>query len=513
MPLLKTMSSRTTDSFNKRYLYKLTTNFAGLLIGLVSQTIIPRSLGPRAYGDFNYLTGFFSQLISFLELNTSTGYFTSLSKNPQNSRLVRFYMLFGILVSLAVFFIVGASHLSSLYVYIWPGEHIGYIYLAAVFGLLTWITQILSQMADAYGLTVAAETAKIGQRVLGLSLLLLLFIYGKLNLTGFFLYHYALLIFILAAFVFIMQRGGFPLFKNTGLTAHHIKLYARESYAYSHPLFVTGLISMVTNIFDIWLLQVFSGSTEQGFFGLSAQIGALCFLFTGAMTPLLMREFSIVHAGGDTARMTEIFEKYVPMMFSIAAFFSCFISVNAAKVIHIFGGEQYGAALWAVTVMAFYPIHQTYGQLVASAYFAMGKTALYRNIGIFISAAGVPVSFFLIASPKYFGAGAGAAGLAVKMAVVNVISVNALLFYISKPIGISFVRYLRHQALCIGFMSVTAYVTAFIIDPLTKDHMITGFLISGIIYTLAVSVFVFFIPSVAGLKKGDIQNILKMLRP
>ncbi|MEO5360771.1 MAG: oligosaccharide flippase family protein [Nitrospirota bacterium] len=507
------MKTRTTDSFNKRYLYKLTTNFAGLLIGLISQTIIPRSLGPRAYGDFNYLTGFFSQLISFLELNTSTGYFTMLSKNPQDSHLVRFYMLFGILVCLAVFFFVGTLHISSLYVYIWPAEHIGYIYMAAVFGLLTWITQILSQMADAYGLTVAAEMAKIGQRVLGLSLLLLLLISGKLNLSSFFLYHYAVLIFILAALVFIMQRGGFALFKNTGLTTHHIKRYARETYAYSHPLFITGLIAMLTNIFDLWLLQVFSGSTEQGYFGLSAQIGALCFLFTGAMTPLLMREFSIVHAENDTARMTGIFEKYVPLMFSIAAFFSCFVSVNAAKVIQIFGGEQYGAALWAVTVMAFYPIHQTYGQLVASAYFAMGKTVLYRNIGIIVSAAGVPVSFFLIASPKHFGFGAGAAGLAVKMAAINIISVNALLFYISKPIGISFVHYLRHQAICIGFMTVAAYVTAIIIDPLTKDHMIMGFLTSGIIYTLAVSAFVFFIPSLAGLKKGDIQYILKLLRP
>ncbi|WP_236861512.1 lipopolysaccharide biosynthesis protein [Candidatus Magnetominusculus xianensis] len=510
---MKKMSSRTTDSFNKRYLYKLTTNFAGLLIGLISQTIIPRSLGPRAYGDFNYLTGFFSQLISFLELNTSTGYFTMLSKNPQDSRLVRFYMLFGILVCLAVFFFTSSSHIMSLHMYIWPGEQIGFIYLAAGFGLFTWITQILSQMADAYGLTVTAEKAKMLQRLLGLCLLVWLFVSGKLDLTVFFLYNYALFIFLLAAFIFIMQRGGFSLFKRTELTAHHVRLYARESYTYGHPLFVSGLIGMVANIFDMWLLQVMSGSVEQGFFGLSTQIGALCFLFTGAMTPLLMREFSIVHAENDIGRMNRLFEKYIPPMFSIAAFFSCFVSINAGKVIHIFGSKQYDAALWAVTVMAFYPIHQTYGQLVASAYFAMGKTTLYRNIGIFVSAVGVPMSFFLIASPEYLGASAGAAGLAIKMVVINIISVNALLFYISKPIGISFVHYLRHQALCIGFMTVTAYVTAIIIDPLTKDHMITGFLISGIIYTIAVSAFAFFIPSVAGLKKGDIQNILKTFRP
>ncbi|MBF0568219.1 MAG: lipopolysaccharide biosynthesis protein [Nitrospirae bacterium] len=501
------------DSFNKRYFYKLTTNFVGLLIGLVSQTIIPRSLGPGAYGDFNYLTNFFSQMISFLELNTSTGYFTMLSKNPKDSQLVRFYMLFGVVVCLAVFFVVGTAHITSLHKYIWPGEQIGYIYLAAVFGLFTWTSQIFSQMADAYGLTVAGEKAKMFQRLLGLPILVLLFIAGRLNLFSFFLYNYVLFIFLMVALIFIMKGGGFSLFKRTGLTAGRARHYARQSYAYSHPLFVSGLIGMVANLFDMWLLQVFGGSAQQGFFGLSSQIGALCFLFTGAMTPLLMREFSIVHAEADTERMKWLFEKYIPMMFSIAAFFSCFISVNAAKVIHIFGGQQYSAALWAVSVMAFYPIHQTYGQLVGSVYYAMGKTALYRNIGILVSAAGVPVSFFLMASPAYLGFGAGALGLAVKMVAINIISVNALLFYIAKPIGISFVRYLRHQVLCIGFMVVTALASALIVNQMAGDSLVIGFLISGVIYTLATCVFVMYMPSVAGLKREDIQKVLKTLRP
>lgn len=273
------------DSFNKRYIYKLTANLAGLVIGLISQAIIPRSLGPRAYGDFNYLTGFFSQLISFLELNTSTGYFTMLSKNPRDSKLVRFYLLFGIVVCLAVLFFVGASHITRLHLYIWPGEQLSIIYLAAAFGLFTWITQILSQMVDAYGLTVAAEKAKMLQRIFGLSILLVLFISGKLDLQRFFLYNYALLIFVIAAFIFIMRRGGYSLFKKTRLTLNDIRRYAGESYAFGHPLFISGLVGMLASIFDMWLLQVMSGSAEQGFFGLSTQIGAICFLFTGAMPP------------------------------------------------------------------------------------------------------------------------------------------------------------------------------------------------------------------------------------
>ena len=42
------------DSLKKRYLYKLGTKFIGFPIGLITAAIIPRGLGLRAYGDYNF---------------------------------------------------------------------------------------------------------------------------------------------------------------------------------------------------------------------------------------------------------------------------------------------------------------------------------------------------------------------------------------------------------------------------------------------------------------------------
>ena len=98
------------------------------------------------------------------------------------------------------------------------------------------------------------------------------------------------------------------------------------------------------------------------------QIGSLCFLFTGAMTPLFTRELSIAFSNGDLPRMAELFRRYIPMLYSIAAFFSCFIAVQADKVVYIFGGNKFEGAATAVTIMAFYPLHQTYGQLSGSVF-------------------------------------------------------------------------------------------------------------------------------------------------
>jgi len=55
--------------------------------------------------------------------------------------------------------------------------------------------------------------------------------------------------------------------------------------------YVYALVGLFMGILDRWLLQVFSGSAEQRFYRVSYQSGAVRFLFTSAMTPLIRREF------------------------------------------------------------------------------------------------------------------------------------------------------------------------------------------------------------------------------
>ena len=82
------------DSLGKRYFYKLLTNLVSLPVYFVTQAIIPRGLGPQAYGDFNFLTNFFSQVMGFLDMGTSIGFYTKLSQRPHETALVSFYFYF-----------------------------------------------------------------------------------------------------------------------------------------------------------------------------------------------------------------------------------------------------------------------------------------------------------------------------------------------------------------------------------------------------------------------------------
>jgi len=501
----------TTDSLKKRYLAKLFANIVGLAINLVTQAIIPRGLGPKAYGDFHFLSNFFTQIVGFLDMGTSIGFYTKLSQRQRDFGLVSFYLVFTGIVSFLLLIFVGFINVTGAYTTILPDQLPFYIYLAAVWGILAWIVQVLNKMADAYGVTVSTEIAKIIQKGLGLVLILALFLMNQLNLTHFFFYHYFILVFLALAFIWVMERTDHSLRRSWRLTVAQVKTYAKEFFSYSHPLFVYALVGLIVGILDRWMLQKFGGSVEQAFYGLSYQIGAVCFLFTSAMTPLITREFAIAFGEKDLREMARLFRRYIPMLYAIAAYFACFIAVQADKVTFIMGGGKFQQATLAVMIMAFYPIHQTYGQLSGSVFYATGQTALYRNIGITFMLIGLPVTYFLIAPGHMLGLNAGATGLAIKMVAIQVVGVNVQLYFNARLLKLRFWRYIGHQIVSVACLLGVAVISMFVIDKGLglHDKVILSFLLSGVFYTLMVIILGYVQPILFGLQRRDIHSLIQ----
>lgn len=508
------MDERRNDSLRKRYLYKLSTNLAAIAMNLVTQAIIPRGLGPRAYGDFNFLTNFFSQVTGFLDSGTSAGFYTKLSCRPQDAGLIRFYFYFVGIASLTLLLLLLAATLTPLPPVLWPDQKIVYVYLAALFAILLWMSQVLNQMTDAYGLTVPSEVAKLAQKGLAVLLILPLFFMDQLHLASFFCYNYVLLLFLIVAFCCVIRRWR----RSSPAGVHHPSAgtgdYARELYTYSHPLVIYSAVGLITNIFDRWLLQHFGGSLQQGFFGLSYQLSICGLLFTGAMTPLLMREFSVAHANGDTQGMASLFRRAIPLLYSLTAYFSCFIAFQADRVIYIFGGSGYREAIDAVRIMAFYPIHQTYGQLSGSLFYATAQTRLYAGIGILFMLLGLPVTYFLIAPRQYLGLDTGATGLALKMVCVQFVAVNVQLYFNTRLLNLSFPGYLGRQIASIGSMLALAAVATYGVNivPYLHGEPVLGFIASGLLYSLMVFAVGWVSPTLFGVKKEDVIRLKDLLR-
>jgi O-antigen/teichoic acid export membrane protein len=501
------------DPLTKRYAFKLFANIAGVAVSVVTQSIIPRGLGPKAYGDFNFLTNVFMQFAGFLDMGAGTAFYTKLSRRPRDAGLVRFYLCFTGVVSLLMAAGVLFAHLTSSYSWMLPGQHLFYIYLALAWGISAWILQVLGNMADAYGATVPAESARVLQKGLGLGLILALFLAQQLTLPNLFYSNYLLFFVLGCAFIWVIRRRGYPLGQDWRLSAEQAKGYAKEFYQYAHPLFTYICICFIVGILDRWLLQSFAGSIEQGFYGLSFQISTFCFLFTGAMTPLLTREFSIAFENRDLAQMKALFRRYIPFMYSVAAYFSCFAVLQADKIIFVMGGSEYSGAQAAVTVMAFYPIHQTYGQLSGSLFFSTGQTVLYRNIGILFTLIGLPMTYFLIAPPAKMGLGAGATGLAVKMVAIQLVGVNVQLYFNARFLKLPFWHYVRHQFLSVACFLVLAAIATVSLDAIlgAHAHITISLVLAGLFYTVMALGLVYCVPALSGLDREHMGSVLKKL--
>src|SRR3990172_9100363 len=87
-PTMEYMRFNKEDSLKKRYLFKLGTNLIGMVIGIITQAIIPRGLGPKAFGDFSFLRDFFTQFVGFFDMGTSIGFYTKLSQRQKDIGII-----------------------------------------------------------------------------------------------------------------------------------------------------------------------------------------------------------------------------------------------------------------------------------------------------------------------------------------------------------------------------------------------------------------------------------------
>ena len=151
-------------SLKKRFIYKLLANIVGLFIGLVTQAIIPRGLGPKAFGDFSFLNNFFSQVVSFFDAGTSIGFYTKISQRIREFKLISFYSYFILVVTVLVAIFVAVSQATVISAKLWPNQLSLYIYMAFFLAIIAWAAQILNQIVDAFGLTVPAEMGRVYQK-------------------------------------------------------------------------------------------------------------------------------------------------------------------------------------------------------------------------------------------------------------------------------------------------------------------------------------------------------------
>ncbi len=497
------------DSLKKRFVVKLCSNVASIPLYLAMEAILPRALGPVGYGNFSFATAFFQQVTGFLDMGSSNCFYTAQSRRQDEFGLVAFYsriclVILGVCLTLALF-IALAPGAGDIFM---PDVPAHLAVWGAFLAFLYWYVRVARGMDDALGLTTTSELIRIVVNLVAMAALVVLYFAGVLNMALLFCHQYALYLITCAGFIWCL-RGAWPGF-SFRLTKEQSRAYAKEFSEYCFPLFTLALFSVLFLVGERWLLQYFDGSTAQGFFSLSQKIGMACFLFTMAMTPLIMREFSLAHAKNDVKRMAALIDKHGPMLYTVAAYFSCFAVAEAEAVVRILGGEKFAGAVLPVQIMAFYPMHQSYGQVIASLFYGTGDTKVLRNNSVAALVVGIVVAWFMLAPSSMLGLNLGAVGLAIKTVAVQCLFVNILLILARRVVPLNLWGNLAHQALC----PLTFIVGALVSDFAARSFGLAGFprlfaVAAG--YTLICAALVHAVPWLGGLSRSEIRYIWAQL--
>jgi O-antigen/teichoic acid export membrane protein len=473
------------DSLNKRFTAKLSNNLVKLALGFITIGLLPRVLGPETYGNYGYITNFYTRTIKFLSFGVPTAYYIKLSKRQHEKKIIVFFIYYSILL---IFLLITSTFgfiTVGLQGIIFPEQKEIIIYATVLLVVLNFVSNSLRATNDAFGYTVKYELVILVQNIMASGLVVLLYYTNTLTLGTYFLMQYFILLFVIISGLNVLRRQEISLSNKLSLAKKEMVRYIKEFYQFSHPLFINSLVVFFIVIADRWLLQYFYGSLEQGYYTLALRTGSIVFIFTSAMSSLLVRDMSDSFQNNNIKDIKHLFRKYIPLFYFVTAYMAVFISLNAETIIFIIGGSEYKKASTVLAVISLYPIHQVYGQLSGSVFLATEKTRILRNIGISTGLAGFIISLFLLSPVSYLGFEMGAIGLAIKMVLVQFITVNIILWFSARFLNLSFIKFFGHQLIVLSILFLLAKLSLYMTDFIST-HILNNFIISGIIYSLLV---------------------------
>lgn len=527
----------TSTSLKKRFTFKFAGNFVALLLSLLAMAFVSRALGPANFGRFEFSTTSFRLIFDTLTLQVPVAYFNWISRKGHKEDVnvttgLTIYFSAGIAILFACFLLI--ANLLHLDVLLWPDTGVRYLWFALAFTVAMFFYQLFIFLSDGMSLTVGLEKIRLVQNVIKTVIFLALVWLGAMTLGSYFVSQIILIsIVIVISFMWLKHRGAcsYDLFKFWKFPREEIKRYTTFLKEYVKPLTILMFFGFMFNYFDRWFLQLIGGSVQQGYFGLSDKMGAIAFIFTSAMTPLLAREFAYAHEENNNERLVSLFGKIRIFLF-VTAVISCFMSVQSGAIVEIVGGDKFRGAIIPISIMAFFPIHQTFGQLSGSYLMATGQTKLYSKIGVIAMVASFPITYILLAPLSFHlpGLSLGATGLAIKLVAVQFVATNIQLYFNSRHLGVSYLGWLKTQFVIIFSVWGLAFASYSIANMIygegfksfnifngVSPEVFTQIFkcgISGVIYVLMLLILLFVYPQIAGLPRNNasLSRLITSLR-
>lgn len=498
-------------SIKTRLLVSVGSNALRAAITFATNLLIARALRPSAYGELMFLLGSFIALRPLLDMGASTAFFTFLS---QRARARGFYLMyFGWLAcqfALALL-LIGVLLPQSLFDRIWLGHDRGLVMLAFVASFMqqqAW--QTVGQVGEAARKTVAVQSLNMLVALVYIGSVALLAALATVRVE-------TILELLIAQYVLAVLFASWRLRGSAAPSAAPFAPAAalREYWDYCRPLIALSLVSFAFDFADKWLLQRFGGAVQQGYFQVANQIAAISLLATASILNVFWKEIAAAWAERDTERVARLYRRVNRGLVMMGAILTGFLLPWARPLVAIVLGESYLPGWPVLAIMLLYPIHQSMGQIGGTMLYASGQTQRYMQVSAVVMLASIPLSYLALAPASGAlvpGLGLAAAGLAGKMVLLGIVSVNVQAWVIGRACGwkLDWV----FQAVGIPLMIAFGYAAKFLagllweVDSIRVADLAAPVSAAGLVYVALVALALRQWPWLVGMERGELRALL-----
>ena len=498
-------------SVRRRFAFTIGANLLRSFLSFATGMLLARWLGPSEYGNMAFLLGTFVGLRLFLDLGTSTAFFTFLSQRPRSKRFVRSYYIWLAIQFVVPLMVVGLLFPPRWIDAIWRGHPRTLVLLAfAAAFMQNSVWPVVQQTGEAQRKTVVVQAVGVIVVAVHLVAVAIFWLTGALGLYALFA---AIALEYLVASVIIQER-----LRGTGVPEEEpedrLRPLLRKYAAYCLPLVPYAALGFVQEFADRWLLQRFGGGVQQAFYAVGAQFAAIALLATTSILRIFWKEIAEAHHRRDHDRASRLYRRVSRLLFLVGAIVAGFLIPWSADLLRRMLGPAYAGGALTLAVMFLYPIHQSMGQIGGTVLYATERVGLQVVTGLLTMVCGVVVSYFVLAPPTAPIAGLGLAslGLAVKMVGIQVVSVNVIAYLISRMWGWPFDWAYQPVSLlgCLAMGWLAHLASGVAIGGGTPLVIRMG--VAGVVYATLVAVFVFALPWTAGLTRDELLRDLRLLR-
>jgi O-antigen/teichoic acid export membrane protein len=421
-------------SILRRSLISIVVSFAKAVCSFGAGVLLARGLGPEEYGVFAFLISSFMALRGLLDMGTSSAFFTFISKVTRARSYVLYYCLWLLLQFLVSFTIIAVLLPDAWIDRLWAGEGLHRVLAAftAVF-IQSQIWQMVAQLGESQRLTTKVQLVNLAVAIVHLCLIGGFFAFDTISIERVFLF--------IAIEFSVATLVAFTTFSITySKNETSAKEMWQEYWVYCLPLIPYAWMSVVASFADRWLLQQYGGAREQAYYAVATMFGSLSLLTAMSVMRIVWKEIAEAHDKGDRKKVASLYYRANRMLFVFAALVSGFLIPWVPQIIELTLGEQYQSGVVVMVLMFLYPIHQSIGQLNGTMYYALEMTGPYVVIGIVTMVVSTVLAYVLMAPPSSLVPGFGLAsnGLAVKMILVQFVSVNFSIWWMSRKMDWDF---------------------------------------------------------------------------